>query len=474
MRKSFSLKIQTYPLPYHQDSSIYFKYLQSLGHAQWLNSNNIPNQSNRFDILVADPSDLFIFSVEDNNKELTVKNPFDTLNELIKLRYQIDNNTDYPFIGGAVGFFSYDLGLEVSADKPLLQGRFNSPIIPSIRFGFYDWCLIQDHKEKSSVIIANENYSISKIDQHSVQLQKLFENKKNNKNLSNQFELTSLFNAEQSQNLYQENIKKIQDYILSGDCYQVNYSQRFSASYNGNLLAAYDCLSKEQRAPFSAYIDLPEGAILSFSPEQFIKAKKISNQLQLTTQPIKGTRPRHANSKQDQILAKELLNSEKDRAENLMIVDLLRNDFGKCCDIGSVQVEHLFQLESFANVHHLVSTVSGRLPKQRSAIDAIRACFPGGSITGAPKKRAMEIISELEPVERSAYCGSIGYFSDCGNSDFNIAIRTLVAHQGTLYCWGGGGITADSKWHEEYLESLSKVQYLMKSLEKRFFIKHHQ
>jgi para-aminobenzoate synthetase component 1 len=163
---------------------------------------------------------------------------------------------------------------------------------------------------------------------------------------------------------------------------------------------------------------------------------------------------------------KTLFNSSKDRAENLMIVDLLRNDLGKACEPGSIQVEKLFDIESFANVHHLVSTIKGKLANDQSNLDLLKACFPGGSITGAPKRRAMQIINELETVQRSIYCGSIGYISRCGHMDSNIAIRTILAEAGTLHCWGGGGIVADSIADSEYQESLTKVQKLLDKLEK--------
>ena len=214
--------------------------------------------------------------------------------------------------------------------------------------------------------------------------------------------------------------------------------------------------------PFAGYQALGGGdAILSLSPERFIRV----SQGQVETRPIKGTRPRGRSAEEDRAQADELLASPKDRAENLMIVDLLRNDLGRSCAIGSVRVPELFALESYPNVHHLVSAVTGRLAEDKDALDLIVSSFPGGSITGAPKIRAMEIIDELEPTRRSIYCGSLLYLDVRGELDSSIAIRTVLVKDGQASCWGGGGIVADSDWQEEYRESITKVKVLMATLE---------
>ncbi|RZK97799.1 MAG: aminodeoxychorismate synthase component I, partial [Pedobacter sp.] len=257
-------------------------------------------------------------------------------------------------------------------------------------------------------------------------------------------------------------IQKIQSYILAGDCYQVNFAQRFSTEFEGDTLVAYLQLRDSLPSPFSAYIELASGAILSLSPERFIKLEK--NRAE--TKPIKGTIARGKTPAEDSANANILSGSLKDRAENLMIVDLLRNDLSKTCT--NVKVPELFSLQSFANVHHLVSTVTGTLQQGYTALDLFATSFPGGSITGAPKIRAMEIIEELEPVRRSVYCGSVGYISACGNMDTNIAIRTLVCDQHKIHCWGGGGIVADSKADNEYQESIAKVSVLLETLEHYF------
>ena len=275
------------------------------------------------------------------------------------------------------------------------------------------------------------------------------------------FSLTSPFNPTLSPDQYSQSIASIKDYIASGDCYQTNFTQHFSAGYKGDLWPAYLALRETAPSPYSAFWQWQDKALLSISPERFLKCS-LGN---VETKPIKGTLLRGKTVEEDQDNAVKLLNSDKDRAENLMIVDLLRNDLGKNCEPGSIRVPKLFALESFPNVHHLVSTVTGVLAEGSGPIDLLRGCFPGGSITGAPKKRAMEIIEELEPVKRSVYCGSIGYISATGRMDTNIAIRTVVADGTTLHCWGGGGIVADSEADSEYQESINKIQLLLDTLE---------
>ena len=223
---------------------------------------------------------------------------------------------------------------------------------------------------------------------------------------------------------YEEAFRRVQEHIRAGDCYQVNLTQRFSARVQGDSWQAYERLREINPAPYSAYLSTPHGDLLSSSPERFLSVSGV----RVETNPIKGTRPRARSRQRDVALASELRAIGKDRAENVMIVDLLRNDLGKSCVPGSVIVADLFNIESFANVHHLVSTVRGELPVDKHALDLLPDCFPGGSITGAPKVRAMEIIESLEPHRLNVYCGSIGYVGFDGNLDSSIAVRTLLRH----------------------------------------------
>jgi len=261
---------------------------------------------------------------------------------------------------------------------------------------------------------------------------------------------------------FKDAVRRTIDYIEAGDIYQANITQRFRARLPSGFdrLSLYQALRTRNPATFGAYLDFGATAILSSSPERFLKVAEG----RVETRPIKGTRPRGRGPAEDKALAAELLASAKDRAENLMIVDLLRNDISRVCKIGSVKAPTLFGLESYATVHHLVSVVTGELAEGRSAVDLLRACFPGGSVTGAPKIRAMEIIAELEPTSRGPYCGSIGYLSADGGMDSNIVIRTYCLQGQDLTFQVGGGIVADSDPQAEYEESLDKAKALIEVL----------
>jgi para-aminobenzoate synthetase component 1 len=262
-------------------------------------------------------------------------------------------------------------------------------------------------------------------------------------------------------------VRRTIDYIEAGDIYQANITQRFQAPLPPGFeaggpgrLALYDALRRRNPATFAAFVDFGETVLLSSSPERFLKVA--GNRIE--TRPIKGTRPRGADPAEDTALAGELLASEKDRAENLMIVDLLRNDLGRVAKLGSVKVPVLFGLESYATVHHLVSVVTAELDAGRKAVDLLRAAFPGGSVTGAPKIRAMEIIAELEPTARGPYCGAIGYLSATGAMDTNIVIRTVLIDGDRISFQVGGGIVADSDPEAEYQETLVKARALRETL----------
>ncbi len=256
-------------------------------------------------------------------------------------------------------------------------------------------------------------------------------------------------------------VHRAKEYIAAGDIYQVNLSQRFHAQTDASSLDLYQSLRSSNPAPFAAYLDLGDAQILSSSPESFLR---LDNR-RVITRPIKGTRPRLGDPDRDAITARELLTSVKDNAELLMITDLLRNDIGRVCEFGSVHVPELVRLEEYATVFHLVSTIEGTLRPDISHVAALRACFPGGSITGAPKIRSMEIIDELEPHARGVYTGVIGYFGYDGISHFNIAIRTMVKKGRDVYFHAGGGIVSDSDPAMEYEETLAKARGMMAALE---------
>ncbi|MEE8347080.1 MAG: aminodeoxychorismate synthase component I [Dehalococcoidia bacterium] len=261
---------------------------------------------------------------------------------------------------------------------------------------------------------------------------------------------------------YESAVKRVREYIFAGDIYQVNLSQRFRLPLSGSPFDAYLRLRGSNPAPFAAYLNLPEVQVLSASPERFLRFEPATRRVQ--TRPIKGTRPRGRTAAEDEALANELLASEKDRAENVMIVDLERNDLGRVAKIGSVSVREIASLETFPTVFHLTSTVEATLREDRDLVDLLLATFPGGSITGAPKIRAMEIIDELEPTARSVYTGAIGYIGFDGSLDLNIAIRTILIREGIAYFQAGGGIVADSDPSMEYQETLHKARALSEAL----------
>jgi para-aminobenzoate synthetase component 1 len=358
-----------------------------------------------------------------------------------------------PFVGGLIGYLSYDFGRRL---EQLPAQAVDDLGLADARFGLYAWALITDHQQQRSQLMFHPSLTASERQR----LSKLFNTP--TAPSPETFQLLEPFQSDISEAEYQQCFARIQAYIQAGDCYQVNFAQRFRAPYQGSPWTAYQALRKACPTPFSGYQALPQGgAIISLSPERFLRISAG----QVETRPIKGTRPRHADPQQDQAQADALLESRKDRAENLMIVDLLRNDLGRSCRTGSVRVPELFALESYPNVHHLVSAVTGELAADKDALDLIAGSFPGGSITGAPKIRAMQIIDELEPTRRALYCGSLLYLDVRGEMDSSIAIRSLLAKDGQISCWGGGGIVADSNGPAEYQESITKVRVLLETLE---------
>ncbi len=446
-------------LPYFTDSAALFSRIAHEPWAIMLDSGGGEGVDARYDILAAGPfmtlttrgAETVIADI--NGATISRDDPFTLLKDILH-RYPGKALPELPFGGGAMGYFAYDLarGLEV-----LPELACDAEHLPEMAVGIYDWAVVVDHALKRSCLVS-QGHDAGTLARWEA-LQHLFSRPEGVE--AEEFRVTSPVSSNLDLAAYATAFERIQGYIHAGDCYQVNLAQRFVASAEGDARAAYEVLRSISPAPFSAYFSMPDVQILSASPERFLRVRHG----RVETRPIKGTRPRGADAAQDRAQAEDLLGSKKDRAENLMIVDLLRNDLGKSCKIGSVKAERLFELESFANVHHLVSTVTGTLREGLDAIDLLRGCFPGGSITGAPKLRAMEIIEELEPHRRGVYCGAIGYIGFDGNMDTNIAIRTAVFSQGSIRFWAGGGIVADSAMVQEYRETLDKASGMMQLME---------
>lgn len=384
-------------------------------------------------------------------------NPLDTLKEKLD-KYKVENNTHIPFIGGAVGYVSYDVGNYI---EKLPRTAIDDTGVYDLYFGFYNFVIVVDHLENKTYIATpgisqEEELSIAK----EIESKILNADKQNLKYDFNGKQIEVKLSSNFKKNEYINAIEKVRDYIKQGDIYQANLTQRFSGKTNLSSYQLYKKLRDVSKAPFAAFLNFENYQVLSNSPERFIKCIDKT----IEARPIKGTRPRGNTIEEDMRLQEELRNSEKDKAELLMIVDLERNDLGKVSKIGTVKVPELFVIEPYANVSHLVSTVTGKLKDSLSSIDVIKATFPGGSITGAPKIRAMEIIDELEPTQRNVYTGSIGYIGFNGDMDFNIAIRTLIKKDEDIYFQVGGGITWDSNPQEEYQETLDKAKSIMKAV----------
>ncbi|MGC7891369.1 aminodeoxychorismate synthase component I [Vibrio anguillarum] len=446
--------IQVNALTYHVDlAHQLFSKIEDCPWAMLLRSASKTHIDSRFDILVAEPLVTLVTQgdkttvCEPQSRYDSQVDPFQLLKQL-QQQYlpDVQSDIDLPFVGGALGYFAYDLGRQIERIPTLAEHDLSTP---DMAIGLYQWAVVVDHLHQAAYVVGNH------IDEAWQWLNT--QNPKNN----GHFALRSDWQSNMSKESYQRKFEQIQHYLLSGDCYQINLAQRFQAHYEGSEWQAYQKLEAFNCAPFSAFIRLEESAILSVSPERFMQVKHNI----IETKPIKGTRPRSDNPSIDAANAADLACAEKDQAENLMIVDLLRNDVGRVAKPGSVHVPKLFDIESFPAVHHLVSTIRAELDSAYCAADLLRASFPGGSITGAPKVRAMEIIEELEPHRRSAYCGSIGYISRHGTMDSSIAIRTLVAEKQQLHVWAGGGIVADSQCELEYQETLDKLSRILPVLE---------
>lgn len=394
-------------------------------------------------------------TVLENGVEKNYKgDPFEKLKEVMA-KHRMDYTSDIPFVGGAVGYFSYDLCHHI---EKLPRTAIDDVNIPDMFLGFYDGVIIVDHL-KNEVFVA----SLGIKDREEVVVEQIEDSILNGKveemkdsEIKEKPTLVSNFKKKD----YIDSVNKVKEYIRSGDIYQANLTQRFKCDLNEDAYDLYSRLRSINPAPFASYINFGEGQIVSSSPERFIRIKD----KKIETRPIKGTRPRGKTPEEDKINREELLSSEKDKAELLMIVDLERNDIGKISKTGTVEVTELFHLEEYATVYHLVSTVVGDIKEDCDVIDAIKATFPGGSITGAPKIRSMEIIDSLEPTQRNIYTGSIGYIGFNGDVDLNIVIRTIVVKDNKAYFQVGGGIVWDSDAQLEYEETLHKARALIKAL----------
>jgi len=431
-------------LTYKNDASHYFASLANLPWAVWLDSGGMA----RYDIMTAMPQRTFVL-----DNESTHDDPFALIrDELGDVVGRID---EVPFAGGALGYWGYDLARHM---KMLPDRVGEAEAMPVMMIGIYDWALILDHERQTAKLVSHHRYSDTGalLEKILLRLENLTEPQVGT------FQVQGKIQSNYTYQQYSEAFLKVQAYLKAGDCYQINLAQRFSVSASGDALEGYLNLRKLSPAPYSAYLNFPNLSVMCASPERFLRVREGL----VETRPIKGTRPRSEDATQDQYLADELRHHTKDRAENLMIVDLLRNDLGKSCVPGSVHVPELFHVESYANVHHLVSTVEGKLSDDHDSLNVLQDCFPGGSVTGAPKHRAMQIIEQLEANQRGIYCGSIGYVGFDGDMDCNIVIRTLIFSGNEIHYSAGGGIVADSNVESEYQETLDKASAMFELIKR--------
>ncbi len=430
-------------LPYMNDASKYFSALARMPWAVWLDSGGL----DRFDIITAAPHSTLVL-----DRESIQADPFDLIRRQMGVVVEPVDNV--PFAGGALGYWAYDLARQMNM---LPDTECISETMQPMMIGIYDWALVLDHKLYTARLVSHQRYP----ETSGLLKEILLRLNTPETPPLDPFRIHGKIRSNFTYQKYTEAFLRVQAYLKSGDCYQINLAQRFSAVASGETLGAYLEFRTLSPAPYSAYMNFPHLQVMCASPEQFLRVNKgLAN-----TRPIKGTRPRSEDSAKDRLLADDLRQHTKDRAENLMIVDLLRNDFGKSCIPGTVRVPELFKVESYSNVHHLVSAVEGRLTEGGDALRIFKDCFPGGSVSGAPKQRAMQIIDKLEPDKRGIYCGSIGYFGFDGGMDSNIVIRTLVFSGGEIHYSAGGGIVADSIVESEYQETLDKASAMFALLQ---------
>ncbi|CEG57026.1 aminodeoxychorismate synthase component I [Legionella fallonii] len=400
----------------------------------------------RYDILSAYPYD-----------RITIKeNDFSQSELLTYLKKRIPlskSELALPFQGGAIGYISYDLGASLLGIRANAQPTLRD--LPLLDLGLYDWAIIVDHYSKKITLFAANNHpATTDIKQEIIRL--WYE--RTSKNL--RFTAKSTFTPLISKDSYQESFRAIHQALKEGRSYQVNFTQPFHAEYEGDAWEMYKKVSAKNPVPFAAFLRTEQANILSFSPERFIAYDKG----RLLTSPIKGTIGRSGNPVEDEQLKDQLASCAKNRAENVMIVDLLRNDFGKISYPGTVTVSSLCEIQSYNSLHHLVSDIEAQCLDSIHPLEAFISCFPGGSITGAPKLESMRVINELEDYARGIYCGSIGYFSQHGCFDSNIAIRTVTAKENILHLAAGGGIVIDSVCEDEYRECYTKITAIINGI----------
>jgi para-aminobenzoate synthetase component 1 len=454
--------------------------LAHLPHLLFLDSASGPEELGRYSYVTAQPFSWLRArgrQVWLDGGTLQAANPFALLAEQMQ-RYTGDSVYGLPpYQGGVAGLFGYDLCHHL---ERMPRPRWDEFAVPDLALGFYDWVVAFDHEEDRAWLISTglpERTPARRRQRASRRLQSVHRLLRQPSREQRPFPETGCLALDAlspthavpdlpgvfsnfGRTAYLAAVRRAIEYIYAGDCFQVNIAQRLLHAATVSPLDLYRRLRERNPAPFAGYFDLGDFIIASASPERFLHVRSG----EVETRPIKGTRPRGATPADDRARSAELLASAKDRAENVMIVDLMRNDLGRVCRYGSVHVPTVCRLESYRTVHHLVSEVRGVLRRDLGPVDLLRAAFPGGSVTGAPKIRAMQIIAELEPTTRGPYCGSLGYIGFDGSMDTSILIRTFTIGKGWIQFPVGGGIVADSEPEREYEETWHKAEGLLWAL----------
>jgi para-aminobenzoate synthetase component 1 len=442
-----------------------FEHLQNSPYSFFLDSVTGREKLGRFSFLGCEPflvfkskKDSVSLEWNDGKMELLKSNPFTILKELFQ-KFAVTPSPagkyGIPFTGGAVGYFGYDMKDFIEKLPDISKDDLS---IPDCTVGFYDTVLVFDNL-KGKRYLASVEFEGIKTDAKD-KLRSALSSKASKAATECLVRTGENLRSNFSKADYIKTVEKAKEYIRSGDIYQVNLSQRFEADLKGEPYGLYLKLREASPAPFASYLNFEDVIVISSSPERFL----MKTGSYVETRPIKGTSPRSSDPLSDELNEISLKESYKDRAEHIMIVDLERNDLGRICEYGSVKPTEFIALERYSTVFHLVSTVSGKLKRDVGPVDCLAAAFPGGSITGAPKVRSMEVIEALEPVKRSLYTGAIGYISFDGNMDTSIVIRTIIIKGKKLFFQVGGGIVADSDPEKEYYETLDKAEGIMRAL----------
>jgi para-aminobenzoate synthetase component 1 len=423
-----------------EDRYAWFDAIRPLGWPVFLDSGDPARSGGRYDILAAAPSAV----------TTSREGAFAAARALIA--DESASGDGWPVSGAVIGYLGYELGRAVAGLPPAKADA--AAFMPEAALGLYPWTVVVDHVERRAALTSLDSFPLAQAEALRDRLLA------STARPLRAFSVDAPVASTLERDAYLPRARRVLDYIEAGDCYQANLTREFRAPCSGDPWSFYRYLHDTNPAPMGAYLEYPFGTVLSSSPERFL----VVDGREVITRPIKGTRRRRADPAEDAAAAAGLAASPKDRAENVMIVDLLRNDLGRVCETGSVKVRGLCEVESFATVHHLVSTVTGTLTAGLDGLDALEACFPGGSITGAPKRRAMQIIDELEPHRREVYCGAIGYVAPGGRLDMNIPIRTTLVAGGELRFYAGGGIVADSTPQDEFDETEAKIAAIRRAI----------